>query len=589
MTPKSQIFNKLYKFRISSWSLILGIFTLLAFFPQLSYSQNTSSGKYGGQLVRSTTSDPKSFNDIMAKETSTTEVTNMIFEGLTTVNAYTTKVDPQLAESWEVSEDGLEWIFRLRQDVLWHDGVPFTADDVAFTFNELIFNDDIPSSARDIYTIDGKQFKVEVLDRFTVKFILPVKFAPFLMSMNQSILPKHKLEKIVKEGKFNFSWGIDTDPREIVGTGPFQFVEYSPSKRLVFDRNPNYWKKSADGEALPFLDRVLFIIVPSLDIQLLKFMEGSVDAYGLRGTDYPYIKPEEKKGNFTIYDLGPATGSNFITFNLNPGKNPKTEEPFVDPIKLKWFQNVKFRQAVAHAIDKDKIVEIVKNRLGYHQNSPIGPGAGFFHNPDVPKYEYDLDKAKEILASEGFKDRDDDGFIEDQDGNVIEFNLNTNAGNTEREDIAGIIRGDLERLGMKVNFMGLEFNTLVSKLNGTLEWEAIILGLTGGVEPHFGKNVWHSTGTLHLWHPQQAEPMSDWERRIDEIFTEGVQQLDEGVRKIYYDEFQVIVSENLPVIYTVLSAKNTAVRNKFGNLNPTNYGGVYHNLEELYVLPEYRH
>jgi peptide/nickel transport system substrate-binding protein len=546
------------------------------------------SDKYGGHLVFSTTSDPKSFNDILAKETSTTLITSHLFEGLTTTNAVTTKVEPQLAKSWEFSSDGLECTFYLRQDVKWHDGHRFSADDVVFTFNDLIFNSDIPASARDIFTIEEQGFDVVKIDDFTVKFILPTRFAPFLRGMGQAILPKHKLEKVVKEGKFNFTWGIDTNPTQIIGTGPFKFTKYDHGQRFVFKRNENYWKRSKEGDSLPYLDKITYLIVQNVDVQLLKFIEGTTDSFGIRGMDFPLLKPLEKKKNFTIYDLGPDTGSQFIFFNQNPGINPETNKPFVDPIKLKWFQNVNFRKAVAHVIDKKRIIEIVKNGLGYPQHSSVGPGAGFFHSTEVQKYDYDFTKAKESLKDMDIIDRDGDGFLEDKDGNIIEFTLYTNAGNTERIDIAGIIRYDLERLGMKVNFQSLEFNTLVGKLTSSFQWEAIILGLTGGIEPHFGKNVWTSSGQLHMWYPRQETPATKWEEKVDEIFNKGVQELDEDKRKKYYDEFQEIISQQLPLVYTVLGAKNTAVRNRFGNLNPTNYGGVFHNLEEIYILKEYR-
>ena len=546
------------------------------------------SSKYGGELVLSTTSDPKSFNDIIAKETSTTLVTGHIFEGLTTTNAFTTKVEPHLAKRWEVSNDGLQWTFYLRKDVLWNDGRGFTADDVVFTFNDLVYNPDIPSSARDIFTIKGEVFKVEKIDDYTVRFILPVKFAPFLRGMGQAILPKHKLKAIVDDGKFNFTWGIDTPPSEIVGTGAFKLVKYDPGQRLVFERNPHYWKHSTQGDRLPYINKIIYLIVQNQDVELLKFVEGATDYYGFRGMDYPFLKPLEAKRNFTVYDLGPNTGSNFILFNQNTSINSKTGKTYIEPHKLAWFTNNDFRRAVAHAIDKEKMIEIIKNKLGYSQHSPIGPGAGFFHNPDVMKYDYDLKKAKRILKEAGFEDRDGDGVIEDSAGKKVEFNLYTNSGNTERVDIAGIIRYDLEQLGMKVNFLILEFNTLVSKLNATFEWDAIMLGLTGGIEPHFGKNVWNSSGQLHLWYPRQESPATEWEKRIDELFFLGVQELDEGRRRVYYDEFQEIIAEKLPVIYTVLGSRISAVRNKFENLQPAKFGGVLHNLEELYFKEEYR-
>ncbi len=568
------------KTEFSSFSLAF-LFCLLVY-P----AGSVFADQYGGALVLATTSDPKSFNEITAKETSTSTVTDLIFEGLTTTNVFTTKVEPNLAKSWDISEDGLTWIFHLREDVRWNDGQPFTADDVVFTFNQLIYNSDIPSSARDIFTIDGKTFTVEKIDDHTVRFILPVKFAPFLLGMGQAILPKHKLKEIVAARRFNFTWGIDTDPKEIVGTGAFKLTRYDPGQRLIFERNPYYWKRSAQGDSLPYLEKIIYLIVQSSDVELLKFLEGTLDEYRVRGTDYPLVKPLEKKDNFTVYNLGPDMGSQFLFFNQNRGTDPSTGQPFVTPHKLAWFTNLSFRKAVAHAIDKQKIIEIVNNKLGYPQSSSMSPAAGFFYNPDVPEYEYNLDKAKEILKAAGFEDRNQDGVIEDPQGHPVEFSLYTHAG--DRVDIAAIIRQDLERLGMRVNFRTLEFNTLVSQLTSSFQWEAIVLGLTGGIEPHFGNNVWMSSGQLHMWYPMQKEPATDWEKRIDEIFIQGVQELDENKRKVLYDEHQRIVAQELPVIYTVLSARLYAVRNKFGNLKPTNLGGVFHNIEEIYVKEEYR-
>ncbi len=511
-------------------------------------------------------------------------VTSNIFEGLTMVNAQTLQVEPLLAQSWDVQDDGKTWIFHLRDDVKFNDGQPFTADDVVFTFHQLIYNEKIPSSARDIFSIQGKIFDVKKIDDHTVQFQLPVRFAPFLRSMTQPILPKHKLQSAVDDGKFNFTWGIDTPPQEIVGTGAFRLTEYSPGERLVFERNPYYWKKSKEGDALPYLDKIIYVIVQNQDVAILKFLEGDLDYVGVRGSDYPLLKPVEEQKNFRIYETGPDFGSNFIVFNQNSSINPKTTKPFVDPVKLRWFTNVQFRKAVAHSIDRQKIIEILNNGLGYPQFGPLSPSIGFFYNPQVEEYAYDLKQAKDILMQAGFQDRDGDGVIEDPEGNKIEFNLFTNSGSQERVQIAAIVRHDLQMLGMKVNFLAIEFNSLVGKLTSSFDWDAVILGLTGGgVDPHFGKNVWHSSGQLHMWYPHQEAPVTSWEARVDEIFNLGVQELDDNKRKILYDEYQKIVADQLPLIYTVLDSNMFAIRNKFGNLRPTSYGGAFHNIEEIYL------
>ncbi|MFT5388131.1 MAG: peptide/nickel transport system substrate-binding protein, partial [Candidatus Omnitrophota bacterium] len=398
-------------------SIISFLICFCVLLPLKGYAQQTPS--HGGQLVSATTSDPKSFNDILAKETSTTEITSKIFEGLTTTDGVTGEVLPHLAESWSVDDSGLQWTFYLRNDVRWFDGEVFNADDVVFTFNNLIFNEDIPNSARDIYTIDDKIFMVEKLEEYVVQITLPVRFAPFLKSLSQSILPEHILRLSVEEGRFNFTWGIDTKPEDIIGTGPYKLAKYKPGQRIVFERNENYWKKDDNGASLPYIDKLIYLIVQNEDVELLKFMDGELDYIVLRASDFPLIKPREQRGDFEVLDIGAAKGTNFIFFNMNQGVNPKTEKPFVDPIKLKWFTNLSFRQAVAHAIDKDKIIEIVMNGFGYHQDSAMSPSAGFFYNPNVIKYAYDLDKGRQILSDAGFKDRDGDGVIEDIEGNPV--------------------------------------------------------------------------------------------------------------------------------------------------------------------------
>jgi peptide/nickel transport system substrate-binding protein len=402
--------------------------------------------------------------------------------------------------------------------------------------------------------------------------------------MAQTILPKHCLIQAVKEKKFSFTWGIDTPPAQIIGTGPFMLSEYHPGERLVFKRNPHYWKKSSQGEALPYLDKIIYLIIPDNQAQLLKFIDGELDSTGVSGSDYPLLKPLEAQKNFKIYEAGANYDSSFVTLNQNPGINPNTHKPFIDPVKLSWFTNLDFRRAIAHVIDKKKIIEILNNGFGLPQNGPMSPSSGFFYNPDVTVYDYNLDKARAILKQAGFKYRNSDQMLEDPQGHAVEFNLYTaDAGIAGRVQMAAIIRSDLEKIGMKVNLVPVEFNTLVNKLMASFDWDMVMIGLTGGVEPHFGQNVWHSSGGLHLWNPHQAVPATDWEKRIDEIYDQGSQELDENKRKVLYDEFQRIVADQLPVIYTVLNMDMYAVRNKFGNLKPTVNGGAFHNIEEIYI------
>ncbi|HOL21297.1 MAG TPA: ABC transporter substrate-binding protein [bacterium] len=548
-------------------------FLLLIFFAGCHTSHIKKSPE--DTLVLSTSSDPKSFNPIIAKETSTTAITQFIFEGLTSIDGVTLEVKPSLAKRWEVDSTGKVWRFFLRDDVKWNDGHHFTADDVVFTYKNLIYNPNIPTSSRDVLSIDGKPFKVRKIDRYTVEFVLPEKFAPFLQLMSQEILPAHKIATFIEKGIFTSWWGVNEKPENIVGTGPFMIKEYRPAEWIILEKNPYYWKKDNTGEQLPYLQRIVFLIISDTNMALLKFKTGEIDIIPVRGQDYPLLEPLQKEQNFTIYKLGPSLGSEFITLNQN------IKSPLPDYKKV-WFRNRNFRQAIAYAIDKENIIKNVYGGFAMPQEGPLNISCGFFYNPSVKKYPYNINKAEEILKKEGFYR--ENGFLFDKDHNPVEFTILTNSNNFERIQIASIIQDDLKKLGMKVNLLPVEFNTLVTKISITKDWESVIIGLTGGIEPHGGKNVWHTKGQLHLWNLEPDENnITEWERKVDAIFEEGAKELNLTRRKKLYDRWQQIVSEELPLIYTASPTVMTAVRNKFEGLKPSVYGGVLHNIEEIKI------
>ena len=543
--------------------------------PDAPFQQHPpKADKYGGSIILSTSSDPKSFNPIIAKETSTTLITNFIFEGLTETDGVTLKIKPCLAERWERDSSGKIWTFYLRKDVYWHNGGKFTADDVIFTFEQLIFNKKIPTSSRDVLLIDGKPIKVIKIDDYTIQFILPEKFAPFLRLLSQEILPEYLLKEKVKNGIFTSSWGVNEKPENIVGTGAFFLKDYRPGEWIILDRNPNYWKKDKKGNSLPYIERIVFLVVADHNMAILKFKSGEIDAVSINGPDYPILKPFEKKGNFTIYKVGPSLGSEFLIFNQNI-KSP------VPQYKIQWFRNKKFRQAVACTIDKESMIKNVLGGFGIPQDGPLNSSSGNYYNPGIKKYKYNLEKAKNLLKETGFFWKDKKLF--DTKKHPVEFTILTNSNNSERIQITNIIQDDLKKLGINVNLLPIEFNTIVTRLSATRNWEVVLLGLTGGIEPHGGKNVWHSSGQLHMWNPSPGETITEWEKEIDELFEKGAQELNPALRKKIYDRWQEIISEQEPLIYTVNPLVMYAVRNKFGNVKPTVYGGIFHNIEEIYL------
>ena len=538
-------------------------------------------GEYGGELTFATISEPLTLNLALANDAGSAGVLGFLFEGLTDISWLSGEPQPNLAHTWDVSDDGLTWTFYLRRDVRWHDGEPFTAADVEFTFNEIIYNEDIPTSTRAAFTFrlldeDGAwqsaPMTVEAIDEYTVQCVLPVSFAPFLRSMATAIYPQHILQPYVDAGTFNDAWGIETDPSEIVGTGPFLIDQYIAEERVVFTRNTDYWMSDADGNQLPYLDRVVQVIVPELEDELEAFRSGLADSHGVLGREFAELEPLAEDENFTIHRRGPTFGSTFLTFNQNQRVDPETGAGFVSEEKLSWFSNLDFRRAVAHVVDKDAIIDRVQHGFGYPQWSSISPASGDFHNPDVATYEYDLDRANAILDELGWTDRNGDGIREDDRGNEIRFTLATNTQNSVREQVSESIHEGLRELGLDVEFELIEFGELVGQLTSSYDWDAIVIGFTGGIDPFGGIVIWHSSENLHLWHPNQPEPATAWEAELNDLYVRASQELDRELRFSLYHRAQELVADNLPVIYTSHPERLTAVRNVFGNTTPTLYG-----------------
>ena len=214
----------------------------------------------------------------------------------------------------------------------------------------------------------------------------------------------------------------------------------------------------------------------------------------------------------------------------------------------------------------------MRHGLGYPQWSSISPAAVDFFNPDVRRYEYDPALAKGILDELGWTDRDGDGVREDAAGIPIEFTLVTNTGNTVRQRTTEVIHEGLEAIGLAVDYRAVEFGELVGQLTRTYDWETMVIGFTGSPEPHNSINLWHSSGSLHLWHPNQESPATDWEAEIDALFVSAGQELDHDERVARYHRIQEIVAENVPLVYTTVPERLTAVRNVFGNTTPTLFG-----------------
>ncbi|MBW4655608.1 MAG: ABC transporter substrate-binding protein [Kaiparowitsia implicata GSE-PSE-MK54-09C] len=550
------------------------------------------------QLVVSELSDPKTFNTVMQREVNA--ALGYMYDGLLSQNGLTGDLEPGLAESWEISDDNQTIVFTLRENLRWSDGEPLTVDDVIFSFNEVYFNDRIPSSTRDVLRVgeQGLFPTITKLDDRRFQVVSPEPFAPLLRSIGSiDLVPQHVLQTYVNSTdadgnpRFLNVWGTETPPQDIIGNGPFRLTAYQTGERIILDRNPYYWRQDQQGNPQPYIERIVIQIVESADTSLIQFRSGGLDIIGVSPNDFALIKREEEAGNFEIYDGGPALATSFISFNLNQGS--RNGQPVVNPIKSRWFNTLEFRQAVAHAINRQAMLNNIYQGIGEPQDSPIYKQTPYYLSPEegLRVYDYDPDLARELLLSAGFQ-YNDQGQLLDADGNLVRFNLITNAGNDIRESLGTQVMRDLAQIGITVDFRPVAFNTLVNRLNDTLDWDAHIIGFTGGgVEPNSSANIWSINGTLHVFNQNpsandlEGRVIYDWEQAIANLYIRGSQELDEDRRREIYSEAQQLVQENLPFIYLVNPLALSAVRNTVKGVQFSALGGTQWNLYELQIEP----
>ena len=544
-------------------------------------------GKFGGKFVTSTIGEgPKTFNPFTSTDATSSSMADMMYDGLFTSNPMTGKVVPKLAKSVEMK--GNRYIIHLRKGIKWSDGVPITADDVIFTWKDIIFAGLGNTLTRDSMIIDGEIPTIKKIDDYTVEFSIKKQFAPFLRMLSVSIAPKNYFTK-QKNWQKNFDRFLSTNinPDTIVTSGAYRLKEYVPAQRVVFERNPNYYEINKNGQKLPYLDKIVYLIVGDLNNQILKFEAKELDEISLRGGDVARYKAKEYDSDYTIYNLGPDTGTMFVAINLNRrfSQQNGVKKYFVNPKKQVWFNDVNFRKAIDYAIDRKSMVQNIANGMA----SPLFTAESknsIFYNKSLVGHERNLSIAKSYLKKSGFYYKN--GKLYDKNNNRVEFDLYTNAGNTEREALGVMVKQDLADIGMQVNFKPIEFNSLVNKITNSYDWDMIILGLTGSsLEPHNGKNVWYSSGPLHIFNQRPVnKPVTDklsWEIKLDNIFDKAALELNFKSRKKYYDEYQRIIYNEAPIVYLYSPIRIYAIRRKFKNILPSSLSGLTYNIEEIYI------
>jgi peptide/nickel transport system substrate-binding protein len=547
--------------------------------------EHLEPGVRGGTFYASAISEPKGWNSVTSHENSTSQYTSIMMRGLVDIDPNTAALAPELAKSWDLAEDGLEIIFHLRHGLKWSDGEPFTADDVLFTFNDLYYNEDVDTDTRDILRLPDDTFpQFEKIDDYTIRVSLSVPFRPILNALGSSIMPKHvladsvhKLNPDVPAGQFNSTWTLDIDPSMLVGMGPFIVESYFPTQGVTLRRNPYYYHVDSNGVQLPYLDRYVILTVENQDVSLLKFRNGELDAFSPRALDLSILSAEADVKDYTVLvkpDV-PVFGTSWIGINQDYGLAEETNENL-----RTLFRDLRFRKAIAHAIDKETIIRNVFNDLAVPQWSPVSYLSPFYagrneYGGQVTEenaviYEFDPSKVASLLDEIGIIDLNGDGWRDFEDGSTVKIEFNTNP-NTTREGICLIVTDDLREAGLDVTFQPLEFNKLVDRLTGSTI-QMVLLGLGGSSEPNGGANVYRSDGGLHFWHySADAGDIYEIEILIDELMSEGVSTFDNAVAFEAYKKFQLAYTENdLGLIFTVNPSFVYAYYNRIGNANVAN-------------------
>jgi peptide/nickel transport system substrate-binding protein len=551
-------------------------------------------GTYGGRFVIGQTNPPKTFNAIMANETSSTDVTQRLFATLAEFDNLTYSTYPTLARSWEVSDDGLTYTWHLRRGARFSDGHPITAEDVLFSF-EVAYDDVIHPSVQDLLLAGGERFELTAPDSHTVVMKIKAPYALLLPAVGSlRIMPKHTLEAAFRSGEFSSAYSVSTHPDSIVTSGPWRVKEYLPNEKTVLTRNPYWFGVDAKGQRLPYLDELVFLNVPDQNTGALKFQAGDLDGLdNVKAEDYQTFEEGQARGDYTLYDLGPALNTNFFWFNLNVVREARAGkrvgQPHVDTAKYVWFSKPEFRQAVSMAIDRDAMIRgpfYGEAVLNWSQMTPGNKVWG--NNPELKPWDYDLEGARAKLDALGYIDRDGDGVREDPQGNKLQFSLKTNSDNVVRIALCNLIADDLTSIGIKATLTPVDFNTLITNLRQDFQYDVILLGLQTGVppDPAMGQNVWRSTGLTHFWNIKQPTPATAAEAEIDRQLDINIGSADMAVRLQSWRRVEALLTQECFIVWLPTLKAKIPIRNRFGNLEPSALPHrIIWNVERVFARP----
>ena len=552
--------------------------------PQETLVTDAVPGKPGGIFVKPTIGDVATFNPLIAEDVTSSSAIGLMSGAMVEYDWARETIVPGLAKSWEIAEDQKTFTFHLREGIQWSDGAPFTADDVLFSY-QVYYDKRFPNRTRFQITINGQPCKIEKIGLFTVRITAPEMYAPFLLFVaGVSLLPQHKLGAAHRDGTLLKEWSISTaknHPEELASLGPFVLRAYQPGERILFKRNPYYYKVDRTGNRLPYIEHLIVKIVRDPNASTAAFIHGETDVESIEPGHLPWVEKIAGETPFRIINRGPSTTTNFIWFNLNPGQNADGK-PYVVPIKRQWFEQQAFRQAIAYGTNRQGIVDGVLLGRGAVLHSTVTPANRKWYNNAVRQYPYAPQKARQRLLEAGFV-YNAAGELFDAAGHPVEFTLISNKENLLRNATATVFKDNMADLGIAVQLQFIDFNTLVMKITDSFEYEACLLGFSGGTgDPAASKDIYASGGRLHQWHPNQEQPERPWEAQIDDLMRRQASTLDVTERKRYFDAVQRILSEQLPLIPMVTSNDYVGIQTRWQNVSAPTMGGLIWNVDSLW-------
>jgi peptide/nickel transport system substrate-binding protein len=522
-------------------------------------------GRPGGRLVTSLRSEPKTFNPLLARDSASRTVIDLLMADLVHINRRTHLTEPSVAKSWAASADGRRYTLELRRGVRFSDGHPLDADDVLFSF-EVYLDEKVAAPQRNLLIIGGEPVRVRKEGPFRVVFELAQPYGAGERIFDLvAILPRHLLEKPYREGQWPRVWGPGTPPGSIVGLGPFRLKEYVPGERVLLERNPYFWKSDSGGGRLPYLDEILFLVVSSEPAEVMRFRSGDTQLIsGFSAQSYAAMDREGAETPYQLHDLGPGLEYTFLFFNMN---DAKAAERRAASRKQAWFRSKGFRRAISSAIDRESIVDLVYGSRGAALSSHVTPGNRLWYNPSLLPTRYDPSEARELLRSAGFT-WDASGSLLDAEG-PVEFSLLTSAGNVARSMIATIIQDDLRKVGIAVRVVTVDFAALLDRVFETFDYEASLLTFgSSDVDPTAELATLLSSGEMHVWHLGQKRPATEWEAEIDRLMLQQMTSTDPVERKRLYNRVQEIVAEELPIIPLASPHILVGAHRRLGNVQP---------------------